>query len=294
MLRVPLRCTNEDSWHGHIPFAFWCVEALEPRLIVELGCHGGDSYCAFCQAVEEVSADASCYAVGTWSDDPRAGSSAPEIYEELRRYHDPLYGRFSSLVRSASDEALSRFDDASIDLLHIHGSRGDDEARHEVSTWLSKLSSAGVVLLDGIAVREAGLGVWRLWEELRHAYPSFSFPHSSGLGILAVGAGPPAALRRLTSLDHQSAEDVRQLFCRLGDAVRLHRTQQALAGQQVRVTELGALLAERERQIATLTEERDTLFRSTSWRVAAPLRLAGRLLRRLRRDSDPAKSDSAQ
>src|SRR5207237_355175 len=46
----PRRLTDVDSWHEHIPFAFFAVAALRPRLLVELGTWKGDSYCAFCQA----------------------------------------------------------------------------------------------------------------------------------------------------------------------------------------------------------------------------------------------------
>jgi hypothetical protein len=308
MLRVPLRCTNNDSWHGHIPFAFWCIEALEPRLLVELGCQKGDSYCAFCQAVEEISADTRCYGVGTWSDDSHAGFYGDEVYEELRQYNDSRYGRFSSLLRSTFDEALSNFRDASIDLLHIDGSRGYEEARHDFATWLPKISRSGVVLFHHIAVREAGFGVRRLWEEIRHTYPSFSFPHSRGLGVLAVGASPPEALRRLTNLDDGSTEDVRQLFGRLGDAVRLHGTHQALARHRVRIAELQVSLQERDQRIAELQaslQERDQrivsldaelakLYRSTSWKVSAPLRFAARLLGRGARARRRSGSDGGR
>ena len=50
-LAVPRRLTD-SAWQEHIPFAFSLVEMLPPRVFVELGTHNGDSYCAFCQAVE--------------------------------------------------------------------------------------------------------------------------------------------------------------------------------------------------------------------------------------------------
>jgi GT2 family glycosyltransferase/glycosyltransferase involved in cell wall biosynthesis len=289
MLRAPLRCTNKDSWHGHIPFAFWCIDALQPRVLVELGAHKGDSYCAFCQAVEESSVDTRCYAVDTWKGDPYAGFYGDEVYEELRQYHDRRYARFSSLIRSTFDEALSLFEDASVDLLHIDGSHSYEDVRHDFSTWLPKIGPAGVVLFHDIEVRETGFGVWRLWEELRRAYPSFSFPHSLGLGVLAVGASPPGALRCLTTLDDQGTESVRQLFGRLGDAVRLRGAHQTLARQRVRIAELQGSLQEREQRIALFRAERDALHRSTSWRISAPVRVAGRLLQRLRGERGPGK-----
>lgn len=343
VLRPPLRRTIQDSWHGHLPFAFWCVEALAPRVLVELGCHKGDSYCTFCQAVDELSADTRCYAVDTWRGDPLAGYYGEEIYEELRQYHDPRYGRFSRLLRSTFDEALSHFPDATVDLLHIDGSHAYEDVRHDFVSWLPKISPTGVVLFHDIEVREAGFGVWRFWEEVRGAYPSFSFSHSHGLGVLAVGADPPEALRRLTSLDDGDVEVVRSLFGRLGDAVRYESAVQALARQRERIAELEAaqksqaaslhdleaayhdleaayhdleagfhdleagyhdleagyhdleaayrnldawyrnlevVFREGAERIAFLNAERDAFLRSASWRVSAPLRFAGRLLRR--------------
>jgi len=286
VLRAPLRCTNKDSWHGHIPFAFWCIEALKPRVLVELGTHKGDSYCAFCQAVAETFADTRCYAVDTWRGDPHAGFYGDEVFEELRQYHEPRYGRFSSLLRSTFDEALSRFADGSVDVLHVDGAHGYQEVRHDFSTWLPKVGPAGAVLFHDIEVREGDFGVWRLWEELRHTYPSFSFPHSHGLGVLAVGESPPEPLRLLTRLEGQRAEDVRRLFARLGDAVRLQSAHQAMARQRVKIAELQGSLQEREQRVAFLDAERDALYRSTSWRVSAPLRLASRALRLRHGDRD--------
>jgi GT2 family glycosyltransferase len=298
ILRAPLRCTDKDSWHGHIPFAFWCVEALAPRLFVELGSHKGDSYCAFCQAVDELRADTRCHAVDTWQGDPQAGFYPEAVYEELRQYHDPRYGRFSTLLRSSFDEALPRFRDASVDLLHIDGAHSYEAVSRDFATWLPKLSPAGVVLFHDIEVREGGFGVWRLWEELKRAYPSFAFRHSHGLGVLAVGASPPGAIRQLTSLDADEGEDVRRLFARLGDAVLLQGALQALARRRVRVAELEAslhqarlALAEREQQLACFRAELDKVLRSTSWRVSAPIRLAGRLLGR--EPAPPAPGDTA-
>lgn len=293
ILRRPLRCTDTDSWHGHVPFAFWCIEALAPRVLVELGCHRGDSYCAFCQAVDELSSDTRCYAVDTWRGDPLAGYYGEEVYDELRQYHDPRYGRFSRLLRSTFDDALPHFRDASIDLLHIDGSHAYEEVRHDFVSWLPKVSRTGLVLFHDIEEREAGFGVWRLWEEVRGTYPSFSFTHSHGLGVLAVGASPPEAIRRLTSLRDREVQDVRLLFGRLGDAVRHEREAKALARQRERNAELEATLRDREaslqnreQRIAFLDAEREALLGSTSWKVSSPLRFAGRLLRRLRGGRD--------
>jgi GT2 family glycosyltransferase len=324
MLAAPRRLTDKDSWHGHVPFAFWCVEALAPRVLVELGCHKGDSYCAFCQAVDELDLGTKCYGVDTWKGDPHAGFYGEEVFEQIRQYHDPRYGRFSTLVRSTFDEARERFEDASVDLLHVDGAHSYEDVRRDFTSWLPKLSRRSVVLFHDTEVREHGFGVYRFWEEIRREHPSFSFAHSHGLGVLAAGSSPPEPLRRLTRLGEREAEEVRRLFSRLGDAVRLQGALQVQARQRVRIARreaavhelegtAGRLLAsvqtleaalrrataplmhrerliqqrdrviqQRDQVIGFLSRERDAIYSSTSWKVTAPLRRAGRLVRRLR------------
>ena len=102
MLDQPDRLTAVTGWQAHIPFAFWCIEQLRPRVLVELGTHRGDSYCAFCQMVQRLSLPTSCYAVDTWAGDPHAGLYGEEVFDELRSYHDARYAKFSRLVRSTS------------------------------------------------------------------------------------------------------------------------------------------------------------------------------------------------
>jgi O-antigen biosynthesis protein len=183
----PRRLTDVDSWHEHIPFAFFAVAALEPRLLVELGTWKGDSYCAFCQAVQTLNLRARCYAIDTWCGDVHTGPYGPEVLAELRAHHDPLYGGFSTLLQHTFDEAAPLFADGSIDLLHIDGSHGYEAVAHDFEAWLPKLSDRGVVLLHDVNVRDEGFGVWRLWEELEPRYPGLAFSHGHGLGVLAVG-----------------------------------------------------------------------------------------------------------
>src|ERR1051326_4624087 len=52
-----------SAWIGHIPFAMYLTDVLRPRVIVELGTFTGVSYCAFCQAVQEIQSDARCYGI---------------------------------------------------------------------------------------------------------------------------------------------------------------------------------------------------------------------------------------
>ena len=180
-----------SAWLGHIPFAFWIVEALRPKIIVELGAHTGCSYCAFCQAVQELDMSTSCYAVDTWEGDIHSDFYGEEVFQTLSAHHEPRYSAFSRLIRSTFDQALEHFPEGSIDLLHIDGFHTYEAVKHDFTSWQPKLSERAVVLLHDTNVREKDFGVWRFWEEISQQYPAFEFLHCYGLGVLAVGRQLP-------------------------------------------------------------------------------------------------------
>ena len=248
----PDRLTQIASWHGHIPFAFWVVEALRPSVLVELGTHQGDSYCAFAQAVDRLRLGARCFAIDTWRGDEQTGFYGQEVFEDLRQYHDPRYGRFSRLTRSTFDDAAHGFPDGSIDLLHIDGLHTYDAVKHDFETWLGRLSHRAVVLFHDIDVRGQNFGVWRLWEELAGDYPSFAFHHSHGLGVLAVGAEAAEPMRRLTGYSEEEASRVRLFFSRLGEGILARgdaaAKNAALRTAEAKVTELSKTLQSQARE----------------------------------------------
>lgn len=223
----PRRLTDVNSWHGHIPFAFTIVQILRPKIFVELGTHKGDSYCAFCQAVDMLELDTMCYAIDTWRGDQHSGFYGPEILEELHKYHDTIYGRFSRLIQCTFDQAIDRFSDCSVDLLHIDGLHTYDVVKHDFENWLPKMSSHGIILLHDTNVRKREFGVWQLWEELRDKYPSFEFKHGNGLGILVVGNDVSKDILSLIDIDSQDV--LLKFFSELGNKVILeHSLEQEL------------------------------------------------------------------
>lgn len=245
LLARPRRLTPFSAWHEHIPAAMLLVDLLRPETLVELGTHYGDSYCAFCQAVQELHLGTQCYAVDTWQGDPQTGFYGPEVLEDLRLHHDPLYGNFSALVQSTFDEALGHFGDGTIDLLHIDGFHTYDAVHHDFESWFGKLSNRAVVLFHDINVRGGDFGVWRLWKELAARFPHSDFAHGHGLGILAVGGEQPAEFARLLPMSEEEKTRTRNLMFQLGNRLELE-TRIASLEKEKALQRLGALVAEKE------------------------------------------------
>jgi hypothetical protein len=264
-----------SAWTEHVPFAFWLVDVLRPATIVELGTHAGMSYSAMCQAVKVLGLPARCFAIDTWKGDEHAGFYSEEVYRDLAAFHDPRYGAFSRLVRSTFDDALSHFEDASIDLLHIDGLHTYEAVRHDFLSWQPKLASNAVVILHDTNVRERGFGVFRLWEEISSDKPHFSFLHGHGLGVLGLGGDYPPPLRFLFDAANSGhlASSIRGVFAHLGrsvaflsertelDTLRDEKTHlvgeiaglsESLAERNKQVSSLKSAVAERDQKIAWL------------------------------------------
>ena len=213
-LDIPQRLVFPNSWVTHIPFAFYLVGALKPRVIVELGTHTGNSYCSFCQAVDTLKLTTRCYAVDTWEGDVHAGIYGDEVYEELAAYHDPKYGGFSRLLRMTFDNAKDYFSDRSVDLLHIDGLHTYEAVKHDFENWLPKLTENAIVLFHDTNVRERGFGVWKYWEELTQKFDHFEFLHGNGLGMVCVGNSTETSIAKIFSCENN--EPLVDFFARLG------------------------------------------------------------------------------
>ena len=210
------RIAEPRSWVQHIPFAYLAIDLLRPRLLVELGTHSGNSYLAFCQAVEALGLDTRCVAVDTWKGDGHSQHYGEAVYEQLEAYHRPRYSRFSTLLRSLFDDALTEFEDGSIDLLHIDGFHTYEAVKHDFETWLPKLSDRAVVLFHDVAVKERGFGVGRFFEEIGGRYPAAAFSHGNGLGIVLVGEHVPSAGRAFVEALRLRHDQVAGFFEALG------------------------------------------------------------------------------
>lgn len=210
------RPANRGSWSGHLAFAYDLIGAIQPKIIVELGTHWGESYFGFCQSIAEHGLTCLCYAVDHWLGDEHAGQYGEEVYENVHQYNETYYRDFSYLLRTSFDDAVSQFHDNTIDLLHIDGFHTYEVGSHDFQTWLPKVRPGGIVLLHDVATREKDFGIWQLWEEIKAEFPeTFEFHHSWGLGVVrkpGLEGVRPELLEILFNSSPSAQEHVRRFY----------------------------------------------------------------------------------
>lgn len=180
------------AWAGHRRFAYDLARNLQPRRIVELGVCYGTSFFAFCQGVKDERLDTELWAIDTWRGDENTSAYGPEVWTSFEQALGLFPEQRITTVHASFDEARPRVADGSVDVLHIDGAHTYDAVRHDYDTWKAVMSDRGVILFHDVAVRSEGFGVYRLWEELQAAWPTATFSHSYGLGVLFM----PAAYAR--------------------------------------------------------------------------------------------------
>lgn len=178
---------EKSAWIGHLPFASWVVQEVNPKTLVELGTHLGTSYFAFCQSIKENNLKTRCIAVDTWSGDDHAGFYKNEVFSIVQKHNNLKYKDFSDLIRLTFDEACKKIQDKSIYLLHIDGLHTYEAVKHDFTTWLPKLASGALVLFHDIKVTHGDFGVWKFWQEIKNKYKHHTeFRHCNGLGVLQI------------------------------------------------------------------------------------------------------------
>ena len=171
------------AWTPHLAFAYDLVAVLKPALLVELGVDRGESYFAFCQSAEENNTPTRCLGIDTWRGDEHAGGYDETTFAQVSEHNRTHYAGFSTLVRSNFDDALTRFEPESIEVLHLDGLHTEAAVRHDIESWLPKLRPKGILLLHDVGVRSKDFGAWKVWEELKRRGRSHTFQDGPGLGV---------------------------------------------------------------------------------------------------------------
>jgi hypothetical protein len=294
-----------DSWIGHLPLASFLMQELTPKIFVELGTHSGNSYFSFCQSVYENKINTRCYAVDTWLGDEHSGSYDEEFYQKVKDHNDENYSSFSTLLKMTFNEALDKFEDGSVDLLHIDGLHTYEAVKYDYESWLPKMSPDGVIVFHDTQVFERNFGVNKLWKELLEIYPNnIEFLHCNGLGVLQLNS---VGLNKKLNWLEQSVDKKNELvkyFSALGDAAsckyklkdlnssllasqsqvqsfqsQVQSFQSQVQSFQSQVQSLNSSLLASQSQVQSLNHQLNNVYMSKSWRITSPLRLISRELR---------------
>lgn len=214
-------------------------------------------------------------AIDLWEGDRHAGFYGNEVFDHVSARSKNFSG--VTLTRSLFSDARELVADGSVDLLHIDGLHTYEAVKEDYDTWVSCLSDRGVIFFHDVRETQTDFGVHILWAELEAKFPSFTFDHGHGLGVLLVGSRVPKALKDLAKLDRSPGGDhVRQVFATLGAALDLDSVyvkQRQLDGERI---------AGLEQLLRAETEARQGIEHSISWRVTRPLRAVRGLFSRKR------------
>jgi len=213
---MPSNHIRISAWLEHAPFAFWLMDVLKPRTVVELGTHNGFSFLSMCQAAKSAELNTTIYAVDTWRGDEHAGFYASDVYDALETELRTQYPGIGVLIRSTFSEARSQFADGSVDLLHIDGRHRYEDVVEDFENWKTVLSDRSIVLFHDTCVQHTDFGVWKFWKEIQSQYPTFEFYHGNGLGVLMWGKNAPQALLKLHDSGFEEMQLTRETYARLG------------------------------------------------------------------------------
>lgn len=172
------------AWHSHRLFAYSLIKKHRPSAIVELGVHYGDSYFTFCQACEELEIDAQCFGMDLWRENEQGNSHVDEVFDHINFYNNEFYNSFSTLLRMNFEDALSKFEDQSIDFLHIDGTTAPKNLERDYHDWLPKVRDGGLILLHGINVKKKDFDQSNFWNEMKDLHFTKEDLGGCGLGVI--------------------------------------------------------------------------------------------------------------
>lgn len=207
-----------STWVDHLPFAYDLVEALRPKMVVELGVYNGLSFFTFCQAMKEHDVDGVAYGVDCWEGDEHTDAYDESIYNDVAAHARDHYRGTTYLMKMLFNEALQHFDPDSIDLLHIDGLHTYDAVKEDFTNWYPKVKPGGIVLFHDVMAKMKDFGAWKYFAEVAAEHPeNFKFNHGFGLGVLRKPGGDRSGaehqlLELLFSSDEEDQKKLRQIY----------------------------------------------------------------------------------
>jgi len=184
-----------SAWVGHIYFVNFLISIIKPKIFVELGIHYGFSYYNICRTLhilkqeDEDFITPRAFGIDWFKGDQHAKIEETEEtnIETYVRDNNHKFSHFSEILKKKFDDAVSDFEDNSIDLLHIDGQHLYEDVSNDFNKWKKKLSDKSVVIFHDTVIKTRNFGVYKFWNEIKNHYPSINFEHSCGLGVIFCG-----------------------------------------------------------------------------------------------------------
>lgn len=165
----------ESTWKGHEPFAFWLIQHLRPKTVVDLGFDRGLSTISFAYRnrghvfgidwFDEANYATKCFAL----------DAAFRNISNAIRFH---YAKNIHLIVGPFREIAKTWH-RKIDILHIDLAHTYQSAKQHYDNWCGYLNPEGVLLIHDVVDYPTETG--RFFQEL--PMHKFIFPHSHGLGV---------------------------------------------------------------------------------------------------------------
>lgn len=184
----PLTVWTPSAWVQHGQTLAFLMSFFRPRRYVELGSHYGFSFCAACQATKICDLSTECIAIDHWHGDRHSGYYGENVYQDFLASWSKVAHPRSWHIRASFEEARTKFEEKSIDILLIDGFHTEQAVKNDFNAWISAVSESGIVILHDTCVYDHDFGVWRFWDEIKKIYPSLLIKHGYGLGILFCGS----------------------------------------------------------------------------------------------------------
>lgn len=262
----------ESAWLGHAPFLRFLIRELKPQTFVELGTHNGFSYFVGCQTIQELDLSTKAFAIDHWEGDPHAGEIEQSVFISVKENNEN-YRSFSSLMKMRFSEALTKFDDHSIDLLHIDGFHTYVAVKEDFETWLPKMKTDGIILMHDIHVYRSDFGVYKFWNEIKSRYRTFEFLHSHGLGVVLLGDESNSInLDSLMAGKLIEISCVQGAFASLGDISTQQFSSYKRSLREEKLSSAQLEIAHLKIQIQDVESNLNRLLKSKSWNITRPLR----------------------
>jgi len=205
----------------HAPFLFWLTAVAQPRRIAVLGAGDGQAHFVFCQAIDKLNLQATCFGLGFWEDHgSRVDPSKPPT--SLAEHEEQLYTGISELISCESlESAKALVSPREVDMLFIDLTALGTHSPPEMDAWIALLEGTATLVVHGTNnLTSANGGGARILNAI-NKLDCFQFTSGEGLTVCLLGSGTPARLSSLlAACDGMNVpRDVSGVFHQLGEGL---------------------------------------------------------------------------